>query len=234
MSLLRVLRAPLLGALTALAGCGGEVPVEVDAGPFTFEVDGNRIALPTAWRNGGTVASPACAAASDCPALGPDAPAVRCDAGRCVAEPFRFELATPGVIDLTSYAPSLSALGNVLDSVTVTAIRYDARATAASFAAGPVELFWGPESASSLRSDGVQALGTVPDLRFQAGQSTRGAVAVDPRGSAALGQYILQNSRRFRVFARAAVRVAPGAPVPSGQASIAVTVSLRAVGDFVR
>ena len=112
--------------------------------------------------------------------------------------------------------------------ITVARAQWQAAAMGLRNPVGPIEIYWGPESATGPAGDGARRLGTVPAITFDAQGNAAGEVALDPQGNATLSEHLLRASRRFRVFARAAVDLAPGAPLPAGRASIQLRLSVRA------
>ena len=106
-------------------------------------------------------------------------------------------------------------------AISLSSMSWQASAAGLRVPVGPIEVYWGPEAASGITSDGVRRLGTFPVIRFDAAGSARGDVALDAAGNAALSGHLLSVSRRFRFFARATVDLSPGAPLPAGRASMA-------------
>lgn len=222
-----------LGLLALSAGCGDALPLDANLGPFVYEVDLARITLPEAWRSGSTLAALPCQSPNQCPALGPGAPTLRCTAGLCDPDPYAFELSMPEAIDLSTSVPGLDALGGSLQSVTITTVRYAGRSSSASVSVGPTDLYWGPESASGIGSDGVRLLARIPVLRVDRTGALDGTVTPTADGAAALSQHLTRTSRRFRIFARASVDLAPRGPLPAGRASVSVQLSVRVTGQLL-
>lgn len=229
------MRSLTLAPLSLLAaGCSGGVPIDVAVGPVGFDVDTARIAIPAMYQSSGSFARLACGASARCPSLGTGAPALRCASGVCDPDPFTFDLGVMNAIDLGAYSPQLAAVSGNVDSITVTQMSWQAAAAGLRVTVGPVDLFWGPESASGVGSDGVRHLGRLPVLQFPASGTASGDVALDADGNAALSEHLLRVSRRFRVFARAAVDLRPGGPLPAGRASIQVRMTVRAETRLLR
>lgn len=226
-------RALALCAAAALAGCGDAVPLDTTVGPFAYEVDLARITLPEPWRAGAILPGIACQSAAQCPSLGTSGPTVRCNNNLCDPDPFGFDLALPNAIDLNADVPGLDALGGAVESVTITAVRYAARGAAVSVPVGPVEIYWGPESASGIGSDGVHLLARLPSLRVDTTGSVDGTLAPSAAGAASLSQHLTRTARRFRLFARAAVDLAPRGALPAGRATVSVQLSVRVTSQLV-
>ncbi len=231
--LLHQRRGFALGLLALSVGCGDALPLDANLGPFVYEVDLARITLPEPWRSGTTLAALSCQSPAQCPTLGPGAPALRCTAGLCDPDPFPFDLSMPEAIDLSTSVPGLESLGGSLQSVTITTVRYAGRSASASVAVGPTDLYWGPESASGIGSDGVRLLARVPVLRVDRTGALDGTVSPNPDGAAALSQHLTRTSRRFRIFARAAVDLTPRGALPAGRASVSVQLSVRVTGQLL-
>jgi len=224
----------LVACLLALgSGCGDAVPIDANLGPFTYEVDLARISLPEGWRAGASLPGLACSPSMACPSLGPGAPAVRCTTNLCDPDPFTFDLSAPNVIDLASAVPGLDALSGSVDRVQITSLRYAVGGPAVSVPIGPVELYWGPESASGISSDGVHLVARIPVLRVESSGAVNGSVAPIGPGAEALSVHLTRTSTRFRLFARAAVDLAPRGPLPAGRASVSVQLSVRVTGQLL-
>lgn len=216
----------LLPLALALAGCSDEVPIEVPVGPLTFTVDVSSINVPAALRESGSVARLACGPTAACPAAAPFT--LRCVSGACDPDPVAIELGVMDPIDLGAWSTAFNAVGSNVSQITVARAQWQAAAMGLRNPVGPVEIFWGTESATGPTADGARRLGTVPAITFDAQGNAAGEVALDPMGNATLSTHLLRTSRRFRVFARAAVDLAPGAPLPAGRASIQLRLSVRA------
>lgn len=210
-----------------LAGCSDDVPLDLAVGPVGFEVDASRITLPTALQSSGAVARVPCSAALACPNLGAGSPSLQCVSGACDPAPFAFDLGVMNAIDLSAYSSVLTTLGDNVRQIAITQMSWQAAAMGLRVPVGPVEVYWGPESASGIASDGVRRLGRIPTLAFSATGTAAGNVELDAAGNAALSDHFLHTSRRFRLFARATVDLSPGGPLPAGRASIQVRMNVR-------
>lgn len=227
---LRSLAALSLAAL----GCSNVLSFDVNVGPFGFDVDASRAVLPPAWQQSSRVATVSCAS-SPCPALTmPGAPIVRCVSGVCDPDPFVFDLSLPSVIDATAYSAQLSALGNQFTRISVARLSWHAIASGLNAPLGATTLFWGPESATAPNAPGVHALGVIPAVRFAPDGTAAGDLSLDPVGAEALSSHLLHASRRFRLFARPSIDLAPGAALPAGRASISVVIGLRVEGQLIQ
>ena len=225
---------PFLSRLSAaaivLAGCSGDVPIDVNVGPLSFDVDVSRIAVPAALQASGSIARVPCAAASTCPST--PGLALRCAAGSCDPDPVTIDLSS--VVDLSTYSSELGTLGDNLSSIGVSAMSWQATAAGLRIPVGPIDVYWGPEAASGVGSDGVRKLGTIPVIRFDGVNTAHGDIALDAAGNAALSNHLLNVSRRFRFFARASVDLVPGGALPAGRASMQVRMRVHAESTLLR
>lgn len=224
----------LLYPLLAVAACADDVPIEVPVGPLGFVVDVSPITIPASFQQNGRVARAACSASARCPSLGAGAPTLRCVAGACDPDPVTIDLGVMDAIDLGAWSSVFSAVSGNVSQITVSRAQWQAAAMGLRVAVGPVELFWGPESATGIAADGVRRLGALPVLAFDAQGNAAGEVSLDAAGNAALSEHFLRVSRRFRVFARALVDLSPGGPVPAGRASIQLRLTVRAETRLLR
>lgn len=217
-------------AAIALVGCSGGVPIDVSVGPLSFDVDVSRIAVPPSLQSSGAITRIACSVSSMCPS----APglALQCVAGACDPDPIAFDLSS--VVDLSTYSSELSTVGANLSSIYVSAMSWQGSTTGLRVPVGPIEVFWGPEAASGVGSDGVRKLGTIPVIRVDASGMSSGEIALDAAGNAALSNHLLNVSRRFRFFARALVDLAPGGALPAGRASLQVRMRVHAESMLLR
>jgi hypothetical protein len=62
---------------------------------------------------------------------------------------------------------------------------------------------------------GVHRLATIPAQRAR--MTSSGMGAVDATGSASLSDYLVNSSRRIRLFVRTRVDLEPGDPLPEGE-----------------
>lgn len=216
----------MLPCVLVSVGCADDVPVEVPVGPLTFAVDVASIAVPAPLRNQGSIASVPCSASVPCPMTAPFT--LRCVGGVCDPDPVPIELGVMDPIDLGAWSSALATVGTNVRQITVARAQWQAVAMGLRTPVGPIELYWGPESASGIAADGVRRLGTVPTLAFDATGNAGGDVDLDAAGNRALSEYFLRVSRRFRVFARTVVELTPGAPLPAGRASIQLRFVVRA------
>lgn len=207
-------------------GCADEVPVEVPVGPLTFAVDVASIVVPPALRHEGAIGRVACSTGARCPMASPLT--LRCVEGVCDPDPVPIELGVMEPIDLGAWSSVFASVSSNVRQITVSRAQWQAVAMGLRTPVGPIELYWGPESASGIMADGVRRLGTVPRLMFDASGGASGDVELDAAGNGALSEYFLRVSRRFRVFVRTSVELSPGAPLPAGRASIQLRLIVRA------
>lgn len=223
-----------LTALAAsLARCGGTIPLDVDVGPVSFDVDAARVTLPPSWRGMSTVPTVACSATLPCDAMA-GALTLRCAASRCDPDPATFDLAAQDAIDLGAYVPQWEAVRGELDTLEVASVRFTAAASGYRGPGPAVDVYWGPASATAIGSDGVRRLGRVPALMLDAQGRARGELEADRAGLDAFGAHLLHTSSRFRVFARVAVDLAPGDPLPAGRVAVQLEVTVHAERRVVR
>jgi hypothetical protein len=223
----------ILAAALAFGACSGAVPIDVSVGPFALDVDASRIVVPANLQASGTFARVACSPSSACPPS-PAELTLRCVGGACDPEPVAIDLALSSVIDLSSWSAELDAVSHNLSLVSIASMSWQATAAGLRVPVGPIEVFWGPESASGISSDGVRRLGNVPVIRFDASGIANGDVALDAAGNAALSNHLLSISRRFRVFARASIDLSPGGALPAGRASLQVRMRVHAESRILR
>ncbi len=224
---------PLALAL-GLGACSDEVPLEFSVGPVGFVVDASRISLPANLQTSGRVARIPCTTQAMCPPLGASLPTLRCAAGACDPAPYAFDLGVMDAVDLGTYSPQLSVVASNIQSITVTQMSWQAAAMGLTVPVGPVDLYWGPESATGIGDGGVRLLGRVASLAFSSAGTASGDVALDAGGNAAFSDHVLRVSRRFRIFARATVDLAPGGALPAGRATLQLRMSVRASTRLLR
>lgn len=224
------LRPWILGAalVSALGACSGSIPIDVTVGPVGFSVDASRIAIPASFQSSGLIARVPCASTAQCPSLGASAPTLACVGGACDPAPFTFDLGLMSVVDLAAYSSRLGVVGDGVQSITITRMTWEAAAAGLRGAVGPVDVYWGPETATGISSDGVQRLARIATLQFSSTGTASGDAQVDAAGNTGLSNHLLRVSRRFRFFARASVDLSPGGPLPAGRATIDVRMRLRA------
>lgn len=225
--------ARCLALSAALGACSGGVPIDFSVGPLGFDVDASRIVVPASLQTSGTIARAACSATTACPTT-TSGLTLRCVNGTCDPDPVTIDLALSNVIDLTTYSTELASLGGDLSAISLSSMAWQASAVGLRVPIGPIEVYWGPETASGLSSDGVRRLGSVPVIRFDAAGNASGDVALDAAGNAALSTHLLSVSRRFRFFARATVDLSPGGPLPAGRASVQVRMRVHAESKLLR
>jgi hypothetical protein len=232
MSLLRTFFRFVLGA--GLMGCSVPAIADVSVGPFLYTVTAARVMIPEALRDPASmsVRQIACREDTDCQQSAGLEPAVRCVASLCDPDPFEFVLSSD-VLDLNDNA-NIQRYGDRVTRIEVRAGVFEASAQGLRIPVGPTELYWGPDSATSVDSQGVQLLGTVDVIDLSSADTTQGAITMDPAGSASLSEHLLRVSRRLRLFARPRIDVAPGGPLPSGAIAVQVQFALHVEGQLVR
>lgn len=224
--------APWLACGT-LASCDPHATLAVEV-PFDYEVSANRAEVPEALRDGasGTVRRVPCSDDGACPQLASGEPAVRCVEGACDPEPFVFVLSTD-VIDL-DMTPAVQRYGGRVTGIELVDARFVASANGLRNPVGPTELFWGPASAVSIDAQGVHPIGTIPQIALGEAPTVEDAVALDAAGAAALSDHLVGVSRRFRLFARPRIDVAPAGPLPTGSIRLQVRMVVHVRGQLVR
>jgi hypothetical protein len=92
-----------------------------------------------------------------------------------------------------------------------------------------IEIFWGPEGAVDVDPAlGVERLATIPAQRARTTSS--GEADVDALGSEHLSDYLVDRSRRIRLFARTRVDLEPGGALPEGELSAVAQMTVDVSG----
>lgn len=228
-------RALLVSVLLAASQtrCGGTIPLDVDVGPVAFDIDTSRITVPPAWQGMSTVPATACSAAAPC-ASPAGSLTLHCAASRCDPDPVMFDLSPQDPLDVGAYVPQWDVVRAEVDTLQVTALRFDALATSYRGPAPDLDVYWGPASATAIVSDGVRHLGRVAAVRLDAQGHARGDLVADRAGLDAFAGHLLHTSSRFRVFARVGIDLAPGDPLPGGRLSVRLEIAVHAERRVVR
>jgi hypothetical protein len=222
----------VLSALALLAGCDGTISVTFVTGPQEVQIASTALALPVELDDGsGRIATFACGPMGMCPPN--DALPLSCEADACDPAPVTLSGPVGDVIDVSALLAEARGLGiRRVESYEVEEIAFDVPLNTLTLGVGPVELFWGPESATAIDpSQGVRRFGTVP--RIEAGTSPTGQVQIDEEGAAALGRYLVGTAARVRFFALTSVDLEPGDPFPAGALTLRANATITAVGRVV-
>jgi hypothetical protein len=216
-------------AAALLAGCDGTIAVPLSSGPQDIVLSSSELSLPSGLDDGtGRIASVPCGPSSLCPPN--DAVPLTCEAGVCDPAPITLGGPVGDVIDASALLEEARSVRFVrLESYEIEEVRYEVPLNTLTVGVGPVELFWGPESATAIDpAQGVRRFGTLP--RIEAGSSAPGNLAIDEAGSDALGRYLLDTSPRVRLFAQSVEDLEPGQPYPRGDLTLRVNASVTAIG----
>ncbi|HEY8430675.1 MAG TPA: hypothetical protein VIL20_19985 [Sandaracinaceae bacterium] len=216
-------------ALGLLAGCEGKISVTFFTGPRQLTVSSSSFALPAELDDGaGRIASYPCGPMGMCPPS--DELTIACEAGTCDPAPVTVSGPVGEVVDVYVLLIEAGEIGiREIQSYTIEEVAYEVRLNTLSFDVEPIDVYWGPESATTIDPGlGVRRVGTVPQVR--AGQTPHGTLELDEEGAAALAEYLVSTSSRVRFFASTAVDLEPGQPIPQGDLTVAVNATLTAVG----
>jgi len=224
-----------LGACAALAACSTPTSVSLFAGPLSGGFSTAQLTLPAGLRDDAVSTAPTLRSvpcgggAPACPSAdGADQLVLECDAGVCDPAPKTLVAPLGDVIDLDESAGDLSGLLSTIDRIEVTQIDATIRTNTLSVDAEPIDVFWGPEGASSI--DEMRHLATLPAI--PAGANTIGDVVLNAGGVDGLSDHLVGTSRRARFFARTRIDLAPGGRYPEGAIELEVVVSIRAMGTI--
>jgi hypothetical protein len=225
--------APLAIACFVLlaVGCDGTISVTFATGPQEFEVSTDGLLPADLQDASGNIDMVECGPMGMCPPT--ETVTLTCEAGFCDPAPKTLSAPVGGVIDVDDLLAETRDVGlRVVDSYDVEEVSYDVQLNTLTVPTSEIEVFWGPEAATSIdESLGVRLFGTVPAI--PAGQTRSGQVIIDPAGEAALSEYLVEGGSRIRFFARTVVDLDPGDPFPVGSVRVAVNVRVRAVGSVV-
>lgn len=218
-----------LSALVPLAGCDGTVSVTFFTGPRELTVSAASFALPPELDDGsGRIASVPCGPMGMCPPS--DEVTLTCEAGVCDPAPVTISGPVGDVIDVEVLLAEGREIGiRSIESYTVEEVAYEVRLNTLSFDVGPVDIYWGPEAATSIDAAlGVRRFGTVPVIA--AGTTPMGPIDLDVAGAAAMTEYLVDTATRVRFFASSSVDLEPGDATPQGNLTVGVNATITAVG----
>lgn len=228
------LRALSAGAVLAALAAGCNVPVYLDVPVDTGDIvlNASQVTVPDALRDPSTMTLRTIPCMTDmmCPTIPGVMVAVRCTNNACDPDPIPVDVST--VVDISS-APDVRRFGSIA-RLTISRAEYTATSMGLQNAVGPTELRWGPEDAAAFDADGVQPFGTVPLVQLADTQPAQGDVTLDPAGAAALSDYLVHTSQRVKIFARPTIDLAPGGPLPAGQVTLRMRLTVRVEGQLVR
>jgi hypothetical protein len=222
-------------ALFALfwAACDGTISVTFFTGPQGFEVSVDELAPPEELRDmaSGNIASVPCGPEGMCPPS--ESVTLTCEADLC--DPAAQTIAAPvgSVIDIDALLADTAEIGvRRIESYSFDEVRFEIALNTLTMPVGPVEIFWGPESATAIDPElGVMRFGTVPTI--EAGATPRGMMDIDAAGSDALGDYLVGGGARIRFFAQTQADLDPGDPFPAGSVRGSVNLTITAVGRVI-
>jgi hypothetical protein len=215
-----------------LVGCDGTVSVTFFTGPQEFDVSVTQLAPPAELRDSsGNIASVACPDGL-CPPS--DTITLTCEAGFCDPAPQTLSAPVGGVIDIGALLADTRDIGvSSIESYSFDEVRYEVSLNTLTMPVGPIDIFWGPESATAIDPAlGVVRFGTVPLI--EAGATPRGTMTIDGPGSAALGDHLVAGGTRIRFFAQTMADLDPGDPFPDGSVRASVNLTITAVGRVIR
>ncbi len=224
-----VLALACVSALAAtVVGCNNTVVVQLMSGPQTFELSAAAIDVPAELRDGANLMSLPCPT-GECPSTA-ELP-LSCAGGVCDPDPVTLSAPVGDVIDFDVLLREASTLLRFVDAIEIARVQYSASPNSLTVDVPDIEIYWGPEGAAGIDAPGVSRLGTIPAL--PAGTARDGDMIIDGAGSAALSDHVVGVSRRVRFFARTAVDLRPGGPVPGGGATVTVNLTVRAIGRIL-
>ncbi|HJL18816.1 MAG TPA: hypothetical protein RMH99_24350 [Sandaracinaceae bacterium LLY-WYZ-13_1] len=226
--------ACLVPLAVLLASCDGTISVTFATGPQVFDVTASALELPTELMTmDGTIDGVECGPMGMCPPG--DVVTLTCEEGVCDPAPRTLSAPVGMVVDVEDLLAETREVGlRVVDTYDVEAVEYTIQRNTLSVPIGEVEVYWGPEAATTIESPEVHRFGTLPAIA--AGEEGSGQMAIDPAGEAALSDYLVAGGDRppsIRFFARTRVDLDPGDPWPSGDLRVGVNVTVRAVGSVV-
>ncbi|MCS6799204.1 MAG: hypothetical protein NZ898_11875 [Myxococcota bacterium] len=222
-------RTWLVVSWACLPGCDDAASVAFETGELELRLSSADVEVPPSLRTGeGRLSELPCGPMGMCASAG--SLVLECDAGRCDPAPLVFASPVGGVVDVGELAGDLEGLFAELDGIEVTAVRYAVVANTLTVDVPDVELLWGGEGAVDVGPD-TPRLGVVPAVAARTTPS--GEAPLDEAGVQGLSMHLVGVSRRVRFFARTAVDLEPGGPLPGGELQATVTVSLRAYGRLL-
>jgi len=226
--MLRTISVAVVGALAfAIVGCDGTLDITIETPPdaLHFEISDQDIALPAELTGGATIASVPCNGMLMCPPPLGDQSFVCIDS---VCDPDALVIVLPvgDVIDFEQLNSELSQIAGNIEAIHIDFVRYNVTQSDLNVSLEPVDLSWGPATASGLSSPGIAPFGRLS--QFSAGMHD---VDLNEQGISALSDFLVNTSRQIRLFARTSVDLAPGQALPMGAVvtdlQLAITVTGR-------
>jgi hypothetical protein len=218
--------------LLPLAACNNSIVVELQTGAQEFDLETSSLGLPDQLRDdtGGApvVASVDCSMTGICPPAGI---AISCEGGYCDPDAVLVSVPVGDVVDFDALLSDAGTLLRFVDAIEIVSVAYSVSPNSLTLSLPDVQIFWGPETAVGVTSDGVGLLGTIPTI--PAATATDGSMVIDENGSAAMSDFIVHTSRRVRFFAQTSVDLEPGDPFPDGSAHMVVNLRVRAIGRII-
>lgn len=219
-----------------LAACVAPGSVTLSVGPVHATVSAASLALPAAFRDGSTMparlASVPCDASMPCPAPATGDPIVlECNTSS-VCDPAVTTLEAPlgDVVDIDMASGDLRGVLSVIDYVEISAIAAQISDETLTLDLAPVDVYWGPEGATTI--DPANHVATLPGIPAGTPAGDLGTIPVDAAGATLLSDYLVHTSHRVRLFARTTVDLAPGGLFPDGSLGVDVLVTLIAHGKI--
>lgn len=169
-----------------------------------------------------------CASQAVCDAAEVEGVTYTCTAGVCDPDPIVVEL-TIAEVDFEELS---SGVLSRLARVQLKRARYDFTQNTNTLDVGPIEIFWGPISATGIDSPGVMRIGTFPGI--PASTSPEGEIVLDAVGNDALTDYLNNTSVQVRFFGRGAMDLDPGDDVPQDvMVNADFLFTIKASGDIL-
>lgn len=221
-------------AALSLAACNNAIVVELQTGEQSFDVAASSLNLPMELRDDTT--TPSTVRAVDCSSTGicpstTEVPVACSGAGVCDPAAIIVNIPVGDVVDFDQLLQSAGTLLRLVDGIEIESVTYAITGNSLTMALPETAVLWGPASATQTSAD-LLPIGTIP--MTAAMTNTTGDMAIDPDGSAMLGDYIVHTARQVRFFARTSIDLNPGDAFPDGMAHIAVNVRVRAIGRIVQ
>src|SRR6188768_3004368 len=137
----------LVASVALLAACDGTVSVTFVTGPQECDVSTDSFALPTELReDDGTIRSVPSGPAGMCPPS--DEVVLSCENGFCDPAPHTLAAPVGGVVDVEALLADTSEIGVTrIESYSFDAVNYEVSLNTLTFDVGPVDIYWGPETA---------------------------------------------------------------------------------------
>jgi len=221
----RVLSSFLL--VVALTSCSDLGTVSYETQELEFSVMASSLDVPDALRMDGRIAEVPCRPGGMCPST--ETLTVTCERSLCDPAPRTVTAPVGDVIDFDELTGDLSVAFRAVDAIVLKKLSYTVQLNTLSVDLEEVEIFWGPEGAVDVDPAlGVERLATIPPQRARTTSS--GEADVDPAGSQALSDYLVDSSRRIRLFVRTRVDLVPGGALPEGEMSVIAQMTVDVSG----